>query len=316
MNKSVNEDFDVSELIVDIKAPLDTYKDNSEDILPGLERGSFGLIVGPSYIGKSKFTSLLCYFLAGLRIDLGFDEPIKQGLKSIYIGLEDSRNQLLNQAHAIRLNENISDKEWESVNDNLSIISLQGRHVNILDDKWFERLKSLCKGQLFCVIDTISKIHSMEETNENFNKLVTKIEKIAHETKCAILIVHHTPKPQKDTPQDKKNASRGGTSLAAAARAQYNVFDENSDPQSFKKYQKDLRADLIGWQIVNRNDGPAMKKPVIMKKVGCTKTMNGEKVKGYSLELIENQNEKGISVKNNKNNRGIDEKKSSRFIAG
>jgi hypothetical protein len=190
-----------------------------------LLRGEITAVVAPGGAGKSMFTSALALSIAS-GIDF-LDKPLPEGACGFWLwNLEDDRDEMARQVTACGLLHGIGR---EHCADRLHVDSgleqglctaTEGPDGFQIIEPVFEALKAeiIARGISVLSVDPFVSSHSI---TENDNVLVDKVSKrwkrLASETGCAIMLVHHTKKM--GGREVKAEDSRGAVSLINTARA-------------------------------------------------------------------------------------------------
>lgn len=191
-------------------------------VLPGLEPGSVGMVVGPGGVGKTYLCLQIAASIAAGRSLIGESRLASDGkpAKVLLLLGEDSCNQLSNRLHSIRAAYGITEGEDARIDDNLEIYSLQGYDMLLLrqdgntlsETTFIARLKQLCTGKRLAFIDPLIRLHESDENdNTAASRLMMILTSIADETGCAIVALHHSPKGD-------KMGVRGASALTTSAR--------------------------------------------------------------------------------------------------
>lgn len=220
-------------------------------VLPGLERGSVGMIVGPGSVGKTFLALELCASVAlGLslpRLQNVFYEK-GQGNTCLLLG-EDSVDQISNRLHSMRGFFPLDDRQVEQLDERMLVLSRLGQEMTLVDSSnhavtetaFVEYLRHLCWGRRLAVIDPLVRLHNGDENdNTAASRLMMVITRIAKETNCSIVLLHHVGKGDRDD----WAAARGASAFNTSARWQLNIRGMNKteaeelkvDPSQMKEY--------------------------------------------------------------------------------
>ena len=189
-------------------------------IWSGFLSGTVGALIAPGATGKSFFALQAAMSIAcdtGLQTDLLDLTPSRHG-KVVYLAGEDPENALIRRIHAIGKHLNPSARG--SIAENLKVEPIMGRRLNVMNPDHFQRLADYCQGSRLIVLDTLSRIHQLDEnSNSDMANLVSVLEALAKNTGAAVLYLHHVSKGSaKDGQIDQQQAARGASALIDNAR--------------------------------------------------------------------------------------------------
>ena len=189
-----------------------------------LLRGEITAIVAPSGVGKSTITTAIKLSLASGSAFLGLDVP--EGARNVWLwNLEDDQQELDRQVTACGLQHGIGPDDCgnrlyvDSGLDQRLCTAIEGERGVEIVEPVYDNLKAEIEKRGIDVL-TIDPFVSSHEIDENANVLIDKVVKrwkrLAHETGCAIVLVHHTKKM--GGREVRAEDSRGAVALIAAAR--------------------------------------------------------------------------------------------------
>lgn len=227
-------------------------------VLPGLMAGNVGLIVGAGAVGKS-FLSMQLALSVAAGAHFIFDE-VKTG-KVVAVFGEDCPKMLKERQFWINKHHNFNENEQQIIDENLTTISAVGESMalvgrigngDFVEAKFAETVKNLATGARLLILDCLVL---MSAGNENDNAVMaffmSILTKIAFETGCAIIILHHT---SKGANSGSWEASRGASSITTSARWQANLSLPCDDD---KKNLGDLICEsLVKFEVVKSNYAP------------------------------------------------------------
>jgi hypothetical protein len=97
---------------------------------------------------------------------------------------------------------------------------IMGKRLNVMDEAHLRRVIDYSAGARLIVLDTLSRIHSLDEnSNGDMAHLVSVLEHIAATTGAAVLYLHHVNKGSaRDGQTDQQQAARGASALIDNAR--------------------------------------------------------------------------------------------------
>ena len=166
-------------------------------------------------IGKTTFAYNLCIFGAlGLDfLDVGFSHLIK----TLYFDLETPRWRRASKVRTICTN---------NVPPNLFFCT----ELSFLSS--FHDLLRLCKRDKYDIVvfDTQSRVFGMEQENDNSeaNRVMALLRQLVNETRCAVVLIHHTNKSEKKGVY----SGRGASAIAGAVDVVVNM--ESLDEEVIK----------------------------------------------------------------------------------
>ncbi|GGB52306.1 hypothetical protein GCM10011502_26840 [Oceanisphaera marina] len=187
-------------------------------VLPGLIAGSVGSLISPGGVGKSMFALQLSILIAGGSDRLGVGAlPIG---RVVYLPAEDPFPILHQRLYT--LGKYLTYEERQLVDENLTIIPLNGDMPDLMSKKWFEVVESLAKYSRLLILDTLRRFHQAEENSgTDMAELIGVMEKIASVTGCSILFLHHANKSSAHYAGiDQQHATRGSSVLTDNVRWQ------------------------------------------------------------------------------------------------
>jgi hypothetical protein len=189
-----------------------------------LLRGEVTAIIAPGGTGKSTIGTALALSLASGQPLLG--KPLPRGPQSAWIyNLEDSQDELDRQVSAACLFHGIGPEDCE---DRLCVDSgliqplctaTEDRDGFALADGVFAQVAATVRERAISVVivDPFVSSHAVRESsNEAIDAIAKRWKRLAQETGCAVVLVHHTRKlgDREVTAED----GRGASALPAAAR--------------------------------------------------------------------------------------------------
>ncbi|WBA79839.1 AAA family ATPase [Endozoicomonas sp. GU-1] len=274
---SNNSEFQLKK--IDLTQQRNYYKGSSKEIIPGLDTGTFSLFSGKTGTGKTKAAIHVALIVCGMKQDFGFTISSSDKHTAVVIGCEDTARQLHEQTLTIKENNQITDNEWLNIAERVDIYSATDKEIDITSIQWEKELIKTLHGKTIAVIDGVSNISLLDESNESLKIIATKIRKIASITGCAIILIHHNKKPSKESQEfDPIHTVRGGSSLVAAARSTFLFLDYDDNKQMFNNHGgKEGQIAHIMPQI---NNGEKRLEPIFLDRL---QAKNHEE--GYSFRL-------------------------------
>jgi hypothetical protein len=204
---------------IDLQSAFQNDPPELDFIWPGFLSGTVGALVAPGATGKSYWAleaamSVSCAVAGG---DLVGIKPIRTG-RVVYFAGEDPEPALIRRVHSI--GKHLAPASREAIAANLLLEPIMGKQLNVMDDRHLARIIEYCSGSRLIVLDTLSRIHMMDEnSNGDMSKLVGTLERIAANTGASILYLHHVSKGStKEGQGDQQQAARGASALVDNAR--------------------------------------------------------------------------------------------------
>ncbi len=204
---------------IDIRSAFEKSPPDLDFIWPGFLAGTVGALVAPGATGKSFWTleaamAIACSVAGGDVVNL---RPQHAG-RVVYLAGEDPEPALVRRVHVIGLHINQSARE--AIAENLVLLPIMGAMLNVMDDHHLARIIKLCAGARLIVLDTLSRIHSLDEnSNGDMARLVATLEHVAASTGASVLYLHHVSKVSaREGLIDQQQAARGASALIDNAR--------------------------------------------------------------------------------------------------
>lgn len=206
-------------MALDIMAAFTNEPPELDFIWPGFLAGTVGALVAPGATGKSFFAleaamSIACSVAGGDLVGLA---PAHTG-RVVYLAGEDPQPALVRRVHAI--GQHLNQSAREAIAENLMLEPIMGKRLNVMDEAHLRRVIDYSAGARLIVLDTLSRIHSLDEnSNGDMAHLVSVLEHIAATTGAAVLYLHHVNKGSaRDGQTDQQQAARGASALIDNAR--------------------------------------------------------------------------------------------------
>jgi RecA-family ATPase len=206
-------------MAVDIMAAFTIEPPELDFIWPGFLAGTVGALVAPGATGKSFFAleaamSIACSVAGGDLVGL---TPAHTG-RVVYLAGEDPQPALVRRVHAI--GQHLNQSAREAIAENLMLEPIMGKRLNVMDEAHLRRVIEYSAGARLIVLDTLSRIHSLDEnSNGDMAHLVSVLEHNAATTGAAVLYLHHVNKGSaRDGQTDQQQAARGASALIDNAR--------------------------------------------------------------------------------------------------
>lgn len=206
-------------MAIDILAAFENEPPILDFVWPGFLAGTVGALVAPGATGKSFWAleaamSIACSVAGG---DLPVLAPKHTGAV-LYLAGEDPEPALIRRVHAI--GKHLTADARAAIAEGLTLEPIMGLGFDVMNAKQFERLVERGQGQRLIVLDTLSRIHQLDEnSNGDMSKLIARLERLAASTGAAVLFLHHVSKGSaRDGLADQQQAARGASALIDNAR--------------------------------------------------------------------------------------------------
>lgn len=220
-------------------------------VLPGLLAGTVGLLTSPGGTGKSLLAlQLSCAIGSGVD-HLGFGS-YQDGSVLFFAG-EDPPESLHHRLYDI--GNQYSQPKRDLIASRLDIRCTVGLGADLMDGSWFDWISDQAKGRRLVVIDTLSRFHSLDENSAaDAKRIMMRLEKVAHETACAILVLHHVSKSSALTGQgDAQQAARGSSVFIDNARwGSFLAVMSKPEADNLKVSEAERRK-FVRWNINKQN---------------------------------------------------------------
>jgi len=222
-------------------------------ILPGFIPGTVAGLVSPGGTGKSFFAMELACAVAGggdanlLKLSVTGSGPV------LYLAAEDPSEILHKRLNHIA--KYIPQKSHEKVNENLFVVPILASGVNVLDESWCEEILTRATGCRLIVLDTLSRLHALDENKTGDAKAVMRqLEYLAKTIGAGLLYLHHISKHAAvNGAGDAQQAARGSSAFVDDAR--YCSFLKGMTEEEGKKLgvEKDQRSFYVRWNANKQN---------------------------------------------------------------
>ena len=203
-----------------------------------------GMLVGPGAAGKSTFALLMLIAAAtGRDILPGIFTPTKAG-KVLCVFAEDDETIIHHRLHKMVTHLFEHDPEaLELLRQNMRIVTSTGHDVRFFNQSGgdlqesdffqeaFNSIKGI-EGLRLIILDPVSRYHGSEENDNGAGTfLVSLLERIAQQTRAAVIILHHVGKRAGSDVHGfdldaamHQDAARGASGLTNGVRWQCNLF--------------------------------------------------------------------------------------------
>lgn len=209
----------IRDMIVRKPEPIDM-------VLDGLPLGSLGVVLGQGGVGKSIATMMVSYAVA-----IGSD-PLGCLLAAIRVTPygrvvrlcgEDDRQIMHHRMHAF--GRTLPEQVVDAMDERMYDVPLVGCAPTLmdaagnLDEVALVQIREAAKGTRLLIIDPLRQFHAGDENNNGMMTLLIKaLTLIAHEQRCAIILVHHVNKASAKDGQADAAMSRGAAAITDNAR--------------------------------------------------------------------------------------------------
>ena len=222
-------------------------------ILPGFIPGTVAGLVSPGGTGKSFFAlELACAVAGGEECNL-LKLPVTGTGPVLYLAAEDPQEILHKRLHHIA--QYIPRESHEKVNENLFVIPILASGVNVLEGPWCEEIVTRATGCRLIVLDTLSRLHALDENKTGEAKSVMRqLEYLAKTIGAGLLYLHHISKHAAvNGAGDAQQAARGSSAFVDDAR--YCSFLKGMTEEEAKKVgiEKDQRSFYVRWNANKQN---------------------------------------------------------------
>jgi len=260
-------------------------------IFPGLPYGVVGSIISPGGVGKSAFALSLACQVAGGPCLTGL--PTDEIGKVVYVAGEDPENVIEHRLFAV--GEHCNQVEREMISENLKVIPASGEIIDILSTKTQEHFLKLATGSSLLILDTLRVIHSADENDSGaMSNVVGHLKRIANQTGCSIIFLHHTNKNSMNTGGgNEQQASRGSSVLVDNIRWQ--GFLTKMPEDMFKDLTELERKYFVLFGVSKQNYGFPVDNIVMKKVSSANKEVNGYCLKAFDVNAyIEENHNKSV----------------------
>ena len=206
-------------MAIDVLAAFENAPPVLDFVWPGFLAGTVGALVAPGATGKSFWAleaamSIACSVAGGDLLGLA---PTHTG-SVLYLAGEDPEPALIRRVHSI--GKHLAADARAAIAEGLTLEPIMGLGFDVMNARQFERLVERGRGQRLIVLDTLSRIHQLEEnSNGDMSKLIARLERLAASTGAAVLFLHHVSKGSaRDGLADQQQAARGASALIDNAR--------------------------------------------------------------------------------------------------
>ena len=214
---------------LDLGVMMTTQPPQIDMVLRGLPLGSIGVILGSGGVGKSMLVLHIAAAVATGHDDLGCllaDGDRRTG-RVVYLTGEDD-DLIVHyriRAFAEHVGEDRRQALLNAMRESVDIVSLVGSAPTLVDCKGLAnetalaQVREAAKGTRLLVIDPLRQYHSADENDNGAMTTISKaLAKIAHEERCAVILVHHVSKNGSKDEDADAAMSRGASAITDNAR--------------------------------------------------------------------------------------------------
>jgi len=164
-----------------------------------------------------------------------------------------------------------------SIAANLQVKPGMGKSFDVMDDRHLGALIKKCEGVRLVVLDTLSRIHCLDEnSNGDMSRMIKRLERVADESGASVLYLHHVSKGSAFTGStDQQQAARGASALIDNARwcgfIAKMTEDESTrlcEPDSLSPVGADRREYFVRFGTSKQNFGGRLDDIWYMRKDG------------------------------------------------
>jgi hypothetical protein len=251
-----------------IKLPRVTLTDAAtrpqlDFILPGLLKGSVGMIVGQGAIGKSFLALHIGLAMAtGKPIAGGLWDAPTIGQTTIIMG-EDDQKILQERLFWLRSGEQLTVEQAAAADKFLFVLSAKGYDMRIVEKTgagyqpgpFLETLKHYCAGQRLVIIDPLLFLNGGGDENDNGAAavLMSFLYVICRETGCTIILLHHVGKSNGE--REDWASARGASALTTSVRWQVNMTPPGKKEMDEFGIDDEVRKSWVRVATVKSNYG-------------------------------------------------------------
>jgi len=174
-----------------------------------LTAGGFGILYGKPGLGKSWLALQLARSLIRGEPWLGLSTQ-SEGVRVGVLQLELDASQMQERLSSLGLASRARD-----VNAKIITRPLLKGLVDLLNDQDMAELREWVTRERLdvVIIDALSRAHRADENSaKEFGPVLSALDSLRHDTGCAVLTVHHEPKPRADKNEDDDLSALRGTS--------------------------------------------------------------------------------------------------------
>jgi archaellum biogenesis ATPase FlaH len=205
-----------------------------DHVVFGIPRGSVGLLVASTNLGKSTLSMNLALSAASGRSYEPLLSAAHSAKRVLYIDGESTRVEL--QADISLMTKALLEPEKALVQENLFLIcdeELDGESLDLANAQHrraIETIASDCKPDLI-VVDTLSALMTIEDENDNAQvkkEVMLPLRELARRSNAGVLLLHHTGKYIEGSTAAGAYRGRGASALGALSRSVFSLEKDNT----------------------------------------------------------------------------------------
>lgn len=235
-------------------------------VLPGMLAGTVGALISPGGAGKSMLALQLAVQIAGGPDVLGIGQ-LTTG-QVAYLPAEDPEIAIHHRLHA--LGHHLTPLQQERVAESLLIQPLLADDPDLMTDETCNYLLRLAEDRRLLVLDTFRRFHGEDENNSGpMAKVISRMERIAKQTGCSIVFLHHSSKGAALAGAgDRQQASRGSSVLTDNIRWQAYLAGMSVDEAEKWGVDEDRRSFFVRFGVSKQNYGAPLQEQWLRRAEG------------------------------------------------
>lgn len=263
---------------LDVRDVLGSPPPELDFVLPGLLRGTIGMLVSAGGTGKSMLT-----LQWAISVALGRDrwrtlgEDPRPG-RVLFVNAEDPPPVIARRLHAL-----IGDDPtvWEQVHENLRIKTVMGAGFTFGSVQKGRFIPSYALSTLeeeigefkpdLVPLDTLNRCLAGLDENDNgaMGLVVTELERVMAPVGAAALVLHHTSKAASLNGQgDRQESARGAGALTANARWAQNLVGMSKEEAAARGIAEDEQRHWVRMPSPKANYVPPQPERWLLRRAG------------------------------------------------
>lgn len=237
-------------MMIDIFAAFTQPPAPIDEVLPGLVKGTVGILAGPGASGKSMWALQAAICIAGGPdlLQLG----IRAKGRVYYLAAEDPEAIIVGRLYI--LGEYINADCRHSLSQMLIIKPQTGSRLDIMEERHIQKIIKDTQGARLIIIDTLNRMHGLEEnSNGDMGRLTVQLEYISQQTGAAVLHLHHVSKSATRLAEDDQHAARGASALSDNARWAAGLRVMSEGEAAKRGINSAQRHKYVRWSVVKSN---------------------------------------------------------------